>query len=641
MQTKWIVTVVAAGSLAAICAAPAQALRPLPTYTAVALDSPEPQAGAFFGEHMDVVGDLDGDGVADVAISSTGQNTALLTKVGRVWIFSGRTRQLLRTIQNPDPQAGTGFGDSIIDIGDVNGDAVDDLAIAAAVQGFYTGVGTPCGAPEPNGCNEAQGRVYIFSGRTQSVLRIIEDPVPQPFAFFGFGFAIAVHDLDGDGVGDFVETAEGETVGICDDDGDPVTPPVPCPAVGAAYAFSGKTGALIHRFDDPDPPAAFGSFGGGGVTAPGDVTGDGVDDITVGAPFAGPAGTAFLFNGKTGALVRSLGDGLPLGLGGGFGFGTGSGREPGDVNGDGVPDIIVSAPGTDVGAVDNAGMLYLLSGVDGSIIRTLTDPNPLGSGSFSFTHADAGDLNGDGTDDILSGRFVFPDPTLPGGAYYVFDPRTGDVLETLPGMTKEGPGSAVASPGDVNGDGYPDYFLGGARMDTGDPTLEQGRVIVELSQAPPAAAAATPPAPVAPGAPGAASAGDSTAPVISRFALAPSAFRASSAARAKGTKVSFTLSEAATVRFSVEQARSGRRVGGRCVTATASNRRAPGCTLYRSRAGAFSRKGTKGTNGFTFRGVVGGHRLAPGRYRLKATARDAAGNASKVKRAPFRILGPA
>jgi hypothetical protein len=450
-----------------IAAPAAQALRALPTYSAVVLDSPEPEAGAQFGGFMRSVGDLDGDGINDVAIASEIQSSGTDPRIGRVFVFSGRTRDLIRTIQNPDPQPGKGFGNSIIGIGDSNGDRVPDLVIGGAGLDVFTGVGTPCGAPEPNGCNELQGRVYVMSGRTGSLLRRIDDPNPQAFAFFGFHFAVATGDVNGDGVRDFVETAEGETINVvCDDDQDPATPPVaPCPSVGAAYSFSGKTGALIHRFDDPDPEG-FANFGGGGTSDPGDVDGDGVDDLVLGASNASGGGRAYLFSGRTGLLIRRLIDPDPpstdTGGGVGFGFGEGTGVEPGDVNADGVNDVIVAAPGQDVAGVSNAGRLYLLSGADGSRIRTLDDPAPRASGSFGFFHANAGDLNGDGVADILGMRFVFPpgayapDPP-PGAAGWVFDGATGAVLVGLPGFTRDGPGSSVATPGDVNGEGSRAY----------------------------------------------------------------------------------------------------------------------------------------------------------------------------------------
>ncbi len=636
--------------------APAQAVRALPSYTAQPLDSPAPQAGALFGDHVDAVGDLDGDGVNDVAVSSERQNAGAMPRIGVVWVFSGRTRGVIRTIQNPDPQPGHGFGDSILGIGDVNGDGVPDLMIAGAALDVYTGSGTPCGTDEtppkpPNGCNEAQGRVYVFSGKTGSLIRRIEDPTPQAGAFFGYGNVIAPGDLNGDGVPDFVVTS-GETVDVlCDDDQDPATPPAkPCPSVGAAYAFSGKDGSLIHRFDDPDPEG-YASFGSG-TSSPGDVTGDGVGDLVIGAAFSSAGGHAYLFDGKTGALVHKFVNPDPNfdPTGGGFGFGIGHGIEPGDVNGDGVRDLIVAAPGHVAGGVANAGRLYLLSGKDFSLIRTLNDPNPKKSGSLGYFTAGAGDLNGDGFPDVLAARFIFPasayaqdvPPTPPpGAAAYVFDGRTGAPLVTLPGMSQDGPGSELVSPGDVNGDGYPDYFLGGRLLDGGAGD-QSGRVIVELSKAPPAQ----------PGGqtPGTTTAPDTLAPVVSNFGLTNNPFvvsrsktptfgfsTAKKRKHKKGTTFRYTLSESATVKIAIARGRSGRRKGKRCVAPTHKLRKARKCVRL-SLQGTLTRTSHKGANRVAFSGRIGSKALKPGRYQATLTATDGAKNKSKPKTITFSIV---
>ena len=112
---------------------------------------------------------------------------------------------------------------------------------------------------------------------------------------------------------------------------------------------------------------------------------------------------------------------------------------------------------------------------------------------------------------------------------------------------------------------------------------------------------------------------DTTAPAITDFGLTHTKFTAARRSKGKppkGTKVHYTLSEAATVTFTVEK--SGKR-----------RRAAVG--------GSFTATGVLGPNSFKFRGRVGGKRLAPGRYTLAATAADVAGNVSSPQSAGFRI----
>jgi Ca2+-binding RTX toxin-like protein len=119
----------------------------------------------------------------------------------------------------------------------------------------------------------------------------------------------------------------------------------------------------------------------------------------------------------------------------------------------------------------------------------------------------------------------------------------------------------------------------------------------------------------------------------SRF---PAARTAAGAAR-RGAQVRYTLSAPAKVTFRVERAKAGRRVNGRCVRPTASDRRAKRCTRWARVRGSLTRQGAAGTNVFRFSGRIGGRRLRPGAYRLVAVARDSSGAASKPARARFRI----
>ena len=135
---------------------------------------------------------------------------------------------------------------------------------------------------------------------------------------------------------------------------------------------------------------------------------------------------------------------------------------------------------------------------------------------------------------------------------------------------------------------------------------------------------------------------DTTRPLLSGLSFSRTGFRAyasgPSISTARGTRVAYTLSEPALVSFRVERALSGRRVGGRCVRPSRTNRSARRCTRYPTMRGSFSDRGERGSNRFTFRGRLAGHALRPGRYRLRAVATDRAGNRSLLKRTGFRIV---
>jgi CSLREA domain-containing protein len=110
-----------------------------------------------------------------------------------------------------------------------------------------------------------------------------------------------------------------------------------------------------------------------------------------------------------------------------------------------------------------------------------------------------------------------------------------------------------------------------------------------------------------------------------------------SAKARKGTTFRFRLSEDARVLFVIERPTPGRRVKGRCVKPTRSNRRKPKCTRY-AVAGRFAMAAKGGDNTKRFSGLIGRRALKPARYRATLIAKDAAGNASKPKRLNFRVV---
>jgi uncharacterized protein YkwD len=128
--------------------------------------------------------------------------------------------------------------------------------------------------------------------------------------------------------------------------------------------------------------------------------------------------------------------------------------------------------------------------------------------------------------------------------------------------------------------------------------------------------------------------GPGTGPALTKLKLSPRQFRAG-----HRSKVSYALSEAASVRFRVQRGVSGRQVAGTCVRRTTANAGAAHCVRYVQLKGRVDRSATQGANSFKYFGRLAGKRLSPGRYRLLAVA-TSAGGTSVAKRARFTIKQP-
>src|SRR5882724_4576120 len=348
---------------------------------------------------------------------------------------------------DPEPEDSTTlFGNSVAVVGDVNGDGVPDLAVGAPFQDGDFDIQNGFGPPQD------VGKVWLISGANLGVIRQLNDPffqeaVPNKFGGF-FGFSVAgVGDLNNDGVPDVL-------VGVSHHsnfDLDHIN-------AGEAMVFSGANGRAVFTLTDPDEDE--GNRMGYAVAGLGDVNGDGVRDLLVGIPkkdsedgLLKDIGSALIFSGANGSLIRSLDPPDQGGAEANGRFGTAV-ADAGDVNGDGVSDILIGAPGN--------SRAYVFNGATGALIFTLTSPSvPSAERLPSFGAAVAGgqDVNGDGKPDFLIGA---PLQSRLKGAAYVFNGSDGTLLRRLraPSRAMAKFGSSVALSPDLSGDGRPDILVG-------------------------------------------------------------------------------------------------------------------------------------------------------------------------------------
>ncbi|MFN7973900.1 MAG: integrin alpha [Acidobacteriota bacterium] len=240
-------------------------------------------------------------------------------------------------------------------------------------------------------------------------------------------------------------------------------------------ASSASPGSVL-TLSSPNPIAG-GRFGED-VAGIGDVNGNGAPDVVVGAASESStvavSGRAYVFDGATGALLRSLVSPHAKG-GGSFGFAVTS--VP-DTNGDGVDDVLVGAYHEDVGAVLTAGRAYVFDGATGAPILELVSPNSQTNGYFGHALAGLADENGDGRGDLLIGAINEDDGNGGKGRAYIFDGATGALISTLTSDTPTANGFFSRSVGmvpDANGDGHADVVIGGPVEASGGSPSGAGR----------------------------------------------------------------------------------------------------------------------------------------------------------------------
>ncbi len=359
-----------------------------------------------FADSVANAGDVNGDGVPDQIVGIPKWKQTGSVDQGKVRVFSGSDFSELYVwngVQNGDR-----YGQAVAGVGDVNADGFDDVAV------FKIG-GNGAGS-------QGKGTVDIRSGASGAVL--YQWTGNRDGALFGNSIA-SVGDINQDGYADVLIGAPGGTYqGIVN--------------AGYASVHSGFDGSVLLQVGTGVMGDAFGSS----VAAAGDLNQDGTVDLWIGAPdkrFGGffPKGAALAYSGADGSLLFQV-DGTQNNQALGH-----SVCGVGDINDDGIGDVMVGAPGERVQGVDGVGVARIYSGADQSVLVALTGTRA--DEHFGGLVASSGDTNGDGIGDYY---------VVAGGTVHLV---SGIDLRLL---SKWDTVKSVCNAGDVDGDGNADILTG-------------------------------------------------------------------------------------------------------------------------------------------------------------------------------------
>ena len=357
------------------------------------LSASDGRAESQLGRSLAGVGDVNGDGFDDLLVGAYGDDD-LGSNAGAAYLWLGSLSGLVgeTKITASDGSAGDYFGQPVAAAGDVNGDGYDDLLVGAC---WNDDLGSNAGA------------AYLYLGAASGVDLSSETKLSASDGDAGdyFGCALAgVGDVDGDGYDDLVMGAYGD-----DDLGS---------NAGAAYVLLGSANGvdLSSELKIYASDGAAGDYYGRSLAGAGDLNGDAIEDFAVGShgddDMGSASGAVYVYHSNASGGLSSMtkisasdgaaDDSFGLTLSGG-----------GDMDGDGYDDLLVGAYGDDDMGTDAGATYVFLGSVSGvgaeAEIKQLASDGAADAG-FGYAADWAGDVDGDGYDDLLVGAYGAAEP---------------------------------------------------------------------------------------------------------------------------------------------------------------------------------------------------------------------------------------